>query len=47
MKTKKKLHITERHKKSLKHIDLFYYSIKQVKYFNPYLVDFVIKGYEN
>lgn len=42
---KKLLHITARHKSSFKVVDMYFYSIKQAKYINPYFIDFKILGY--
>ena len=42
--TRKKYHITAEAKNG-KRVDLAYYSIKQAKYFNPGLKNFVITGY--
>ena len=43
---KRKLHITAIHPNTLQTVDLFYYSIKQAKYYNPVLIEFQIEGYE-
>jgi len=43
---KRKLHIRAKYKTTGKVVDLYFYSIKQAKYFNPSLIDFRIMGYE-
>lgn len=44
-KMKPLIRITARHPKTLKVLDLYFYSIKQAKYHNPYLVEFEEKEY--
>ncbi len=44
-KPKQLLHITAKHQKTGKTVDLYYKSIKQAKYFNPYLIEFEEKGF--
>jgi hypothetical protein len=48
MKEKKqKMLITAIHIITRQKVELEFYSIKQAKYFNPYLTDFEVVGYVN
>jgi len=43
---KQLLHITAYSPLKCKSVDLFYYSIKQAKFFNKSMINFKIKGFE-